>query len=87
MTYGFVKFQSSKDAAIALRDMSGYEIAGKKIKVGYARRGLDSSNSKVFVKRLPPHYTFVDVHRLFLQVLSLFFSLFFLKYFNHFIIL
>lgn len=68
MTYGFVKYQHSRDAETALRELNGREVEGKKIKVSYARRGLDASNSKVFVKKLPQQYTFGDVHSLFLQV-------------------
>lgn len=67
MTYGFVKYQHARDAENAVRELNGREVNGKKIKVSYARRGLDASNSKVFVKRLPPQYTFGDVHSLFLQ--------------------
>lgn len=69
MTYGFVKFQHARDAENAVKELNGREVNGKKIKVSYARRGLDASNSKIFVKRLPPLYTFGDVHSLFSQVL------------------
>jgi RNA recognition motif-containing protein len=75
MTYGFVKFKFHNDAEKAMRELNGREIDGKRIKVSYARRGLDSTQSKIFVKRIPPQYTFEDVHRLFLPVPILFLSL------------
>jgi RNA recognition motif-containing protein len=68
LTYGFVKFQQHSDAERAVRELNGREIEGKKIKVSYARRGLDATQTKIFVKRIPPQYTFEDVHRLFLKV-------------------
>jgi RNA recognition motif-containing protein len=74
MTYGFVKFKFHNDAEKAMRELNGREIDGKRIKVSYARRGLDSTQSKIFVKRIPPQYTFEDVHRLFLPVPILFLS-------------
>jgi RNA recognition motif-containing protein len=68
MTYGFVKFQNSNDAIVAISELNGREICGKRIKVGFSRPGLDTTNSKLYVKRVPPSYHLEDVHHLFSHV-------------------
>ncbi len=68
MTYGFVRFQNPTDAIRAMSELNGQEICGKRIKVGFARRGIDTANCKLYVKRVPPTYTVEDVHKLFSPV-------------------
>jgi RNA recognition motif-containing protein len=67
MTYGFVRFQNPNDAIVAMSELNGREICGKRIKVGFARPGLDTVNCKLYVKRVPPSYGLDDVHKLFSQ--------------------
>jgi RNA recognition motif-containing protein len=68
MTYGFVRYQNPSDAIVAMSELNGREIFGKRIKVGFARPGIDTTNCKLYVKRVPPSYTLDDVHSLFSQV-------------------
>jgi RNA recognition motif-containing protein len=67
MTYGFVRYQNPSDAIVAMSELNGREIFGKRIKVGFARPGIDTTNCKLYVKRVPPSYTLDDVHSLFSQ--------------------
>ena len=69
MTYGFVRFQNPNDALYAMSELNGREICGKRIKVGFARRGIDTTNCKLYVKRVPQSYSLDDIQKLFSQVL------------------
>eukprot|EP00604_Paraphysomonas_vestita_P003063 CAMPEP_0174817882 /NCGR_PEP_ID=MMETSP1107-20130205/436_1 /TAXON_ID=36770 /ORGANISM="Paraphysomonas vestita, Strain GFlagA" /LENGTH=284 /DNA_ID=CAMNT_0016028979 /DNA_START=135 /DNA_END=989 /DNA_ORIENTATION=- len=67
MTYGFVRFQNPNDALHAMSELNGRDICGKRIKVSFARRGIDTTNCKLYVKRVPPSYSLDDIHKLFSQ--------------------
>lgn len=55
--YGFVKFEHSIDAELAVNTFDGYILDGKRLKVALARPGGPRAKCKLFVGNIPIYWT------------------------------
>lgn len=64
--FGFVDFQTHKQAIKAIEELNGFELQSKKIKVAFARpAGQDIKQANLYIKNVPHDWSQDDVKKVF----------------------